>query len=102
MSRINWTPELTAIRDELGSAEIASRVAALSDYNRHVVIASFYGDSGERYGDSNLTPAQMLKWAEFAKSLGENITLTAGAIRKEKSRDELMFIVCENEYNHRN
>jgi hypothetical protein len=98
-----WTSELTAIRDELGATEINIRIAQLSDYNSKVVIASFYGDGGEYGRDSgNLTPAQMLKWAEFAKSLGEDITLTAGAIRRAKPRDELVFIVCENEYNHRN
>lgn len=97
-----WTPELTAIRDELGSTEINIRIAALSDYNRNDVLASFYGDSRYRNGSDSLTPTQMLKWAEFAKSLGFNVTMTAGVIRRTKSHDELMFIVCENEYNHRN
>jgi hypothetical protein len=92
MNTEDWTPEELETAALLGVKEIDKRITEVSDYNRYDTLAYY------SVYDTPMNPAQMSAWAAFAKTLGNDVSITRDlAIVRPKSRDALALIVVRKE-----
>lgn len=77
-----WTTEEIQMAHTMGSADLNQQVRDVPSYNRYDTIAS-------TYSNEPFTPAQMVAWANFAKTLGDGIVISGQAIQRLKTRDDL-------------
>ena len=87
-----WTQELVDVRLELGDEEVVARANKLGDYQRY--------DSVNTEG-MELTPAQVTALAALAKSLGPDVVIYNGGLKRIKSLDERCMTVVRNEVDKR-
>jgi hypothetical protein len=87
-----WDDELTQVRLELGDDEIARRVDDLTDYHANDAVVTVHGGY-----EVTLTPAQALALAELALTLGDDLIIIGGSIKRRKPLEQRIWQVCENE-----
>jgi hypothetical protein len=87
-----WTEDLVNLRMELGDEEVISRANKLSDYEMY--------DRVDMEGQS-LNPAQAKALAAFAATLGSDVLIHNGALKRVKNLDERCRSVVVSEQNAR-
>lgn len=91
---LEMTDTLREIAEELGPDEIARRAAALSDYASTVIVAAYSPDLV-------MTPALMVKWAQFADAACKTARIDGHEIKRQMTHEERVVTVLKNEHSER-